>query len=528
MRTLFTHGTIVPMDGTATALAMLVEDGRILAVADDLRPGDGTHVIDLHGHTVVPAFADCHTHLTFTGCQVVDGSLAGCRSVAELSDVLLQAVRAQPAGGIVRRWNLDDARFADRRPVQADLDAVSRAVPIVLSRVGNGASLLNSAAMSAIGLDRTVPTVEMRDGERTGWTWGEANHEALEFAVLSLTDAEIAAVARAAADLAVQEGVTTLHAIEGSFAGQAAGDRGRSNQWLERLLPVLGDLPITVVPLDSQLDSPADLARIAANGHKVAGGDLFLDGVLGAAYISGMARAALDDPYADGQGGSGHLLLDDATVTSFLMEAARHGVSLGAHAVGERAIAQFLDAWERVVDAEPEARRLRPRIDHGILPREADIDRAGSLGVLFSLQPVFERRSGGPSGQYAGRIGPARSRRTHRFRSLLRAGVTLVGGSDSPMNRIAPLEGIGAAVDHSVESERLTPLEALAMFTTGAAKAGGLEQERGTLSPGKLADFVVLTGDPLDPRQLEACRVRETWRLGRKLWVSAAPRAPLI
>lgn len=528
MRTLFSNGTIVTMDGARTARAMLVEGDRVLAVGDDLQPGDGTIHVDLNGRTVVPAFADCHVHLTFTGCQVVDGSLANCRSVGDLSDALLSAVTARPAGGVVRRWNLDDARFADRRPVRADLDAVSRDVPIILSRVGNGASLLNGAAMNAIGLDPSVPTVEVQDGSPTGWVWGEANHRVLDFAVLSLTDGEVAVVAHAAAGLAVQEGVTTLHAIEGSFAGQAQGDRGRTNRWLARLSPILDELPITVVPLDSQLDGPADLARIAANGHRVAGGDLFLDGVLGAAYIPGMARAALDQPYADGLGGAGHLLLDDVTVGALLSAAAQHGVSLAAHAVGERAIAQFLGAWERVVKTMPDARRLRPRIDHGILPREADIARAGDLGVVFSMQPVFERRSGGPDGQYAGRIGQERAQRTHRFRSLLRAGVTLAGGSDSPVNRIAPLEGIAAAVNHSVAAERLEPLEALAMFTTGAAFAGWRDREQGRIVAGAIADFVLVEGDPLDARRVAECRVGETWRAGQRVWVadsSAGSRA---
>jgi hypothetical protein len=142
------------------------------------------------------------------------------------------------------------------------------------------------------------------------------------------------------------------------------------------------------------------------------------------------------------------------------------------------------------------------------------------------MQPVFERRSGGPSGQYAGRVGADRARRTHRFRTLRNAGVVLAGGSDSPVNRIAPLEGVAAAVNHSVESERLSPLEALGMFTTGAAFAGWLEQDRGALSPGKLGDLAVLEGDPRDRDALAGCRVVETWRLGKRLWSSEeVPRA---
>jgi predicted amidohydrolase YtcJ len=281
---------------------------------------------------------------------------------------------------------------------------------------------------------------------------------------------------------------------------------------------VLPSLPVDVVVLDSQLDGPADLRRIVREGHRVAGGDLFLDGVLGAAYIPGMARAALDEPYSDGEGGAGHLLLNDGTAESFLRAAALEGVSLGAHAVGERAIAQFLDCWETVLTDYPEARSLRPRIDHGILPRQTDISRAGELGVVFSMQPVFESRSGGSNGQYAQRIGQERARRTHRFRSLLEAGVVLAGGSDSPVNPIAPLDGIRAAVGHSVEEERLTPLEAIGMFTSGAAYASFLEDDHGALKPGFVADLVVLDADPTDPKQLPTCQIVATWHRGREVF----------
>lgn len=518
MYTYFTNGTIITMERLSPVRSMLVHEDRIVDIGDDLVAPESATVIDLNLQTVVPAFTDCHTHLTFTGSQIVDGSLEDCMSVDELSDLLLQAVGSEPESGILRRWNLNDALFVDRRPTIADLDAISRDIPIILSRVGNGASLLNSAAMSAIGLDNEISTIETVDGNPTGWTWGEANHRALDYGVMSLTAGEVEDVARAAALLALQEGTTTLHAIEGSFAGQAAGPRGRENHWLTQLQPALGGLPITVISLDSQLDSSADLDRIAASGNRIAGGDFFLDGVLGAAYIPGMARAAIGEPYTDGQGGNGHLLLSDQIVAEFLLESARNGVSLGAHAVGERAIAQFLNAWAQVLQRMPDARSLRPRIDHGILPRDGDISRAAELGVLFSMQPVFEGRSGGPNGQYASRIGPERAQKTHRFRSLLDAGVTLVGGSDSPVNRIAPLEGIRSAVNHSVEAERLRPLEALAMFTTNAAYAGWMEKERGSLGPGTECDFAVLNCDIRDPSQLADCLVMETWRAGRKIW----------
>lgn len=522
MRTLLTNGTFVTLDPSHPRTAnVLIADGRIVALDVDAESLSETRVVDLAGRTALPAFADCHTHFTFTGCQVIDCSLAGCQSTSELQERLRDAV-ANYAGPVVRGWQLNDAVFTDRRPTRDDLDAVEPNRPILLSRVGNGAALLNSAAMAAIGIDGSVPTVELRDDVPTGWVWGEANYRVLEFALQSMDDREIAAAAAATASLAVQEGATTIHAIEGSFTGQARGDRGRENGWLDRLTPALASLPIDVVILDTQLDSPADLRRIARNGHKVAGGDLFFDGVLGAAYIPGMARAALDAPYLDGDRGAGHLFLDDETAKCFLRTAAEEGVSLAAHAVGERAVAQFLDSWGAVLADLPEARSLRPRIDHGILVRPDDIMRAGELGVVFSMQPVFETRSGGPNGQYAARIGQEGAARTHQFRSLRNAGVVIAGGSDSPLNLIAPLDGIRAAVNHSVEDERLSPLEAIEVFTTAVAHAGFRDEDHGALKPGYVADLVVLDVDLTNRDLLSRCHVEETWYRGRQVYRKSA------
>lgn len=519
MDTLLTNGLVLTMDPPATvARQVLVRRGRVQAVGDRLAPTDGARVVDLDGRALLPGFADCHVHLFFTGCRAIDLALDGCRSLDDLLGAVADALPSVPDGGTLRGWNFDDGRFSGRRPTGRDLDRLSATTPIVLSRIGNGAALVNGAARRAMALPSSVSGLEVRGGDPTGWLWGEANHRAMDFVVDSLTDREVFAAATATAHLALTEGVTTVHVVEGSFVGQGRGAGGRPNRWLERLRPVLPELPITVVPLDTQLDGPADIARVAREGGRIAGGDLFLDGVLGAAYVPGMARAALDAPYADGQGGAGHLLLDDEVLRDLMREGVRHGISLSAHAVGERAVAQFLDTWDAVAAGSAVAREMRPRIEHGILPRSSDIRRAAELGVVFSVQPVFEARSGGPTGQYADRLGPERLRRTHPLRALREAGVVLAGGSDSPVNAVAPLLGMRAAVGHWRPEHRLSPVEALEMFTTGAAIAGHEEQRRGAIRAGAAADFAVLDRDPRTPAGLTACRVVETWRAGEVAW----------
>ncbi|UXT85243.1 amidohydrolase family protein (plasmid) [Agrobacterium tumefaciens] len=463
------------------------------------------------------AFVDCHTHLLFSGCSAMDMTFASCRSTSELLGILDMAFQTRPS--VLRGWNLNDRSFTrGLRPTIADISKISTTIPIFISKVGNGAALLNQAAFDAIGLSPSTPGLEFVDGAWTGWVWGEANYLALDFAIASLTDDEVARAAGAAADLCLQQGVTTLHAIEASFAGQAAGPRGRRNAALDRLRPFIPQMAIDVVPLDSQIDSPSDMKRIADSGERLAGGDFFLDGVLGAAYVPGMYRAALDVPYADGFGGKGHLLREDKVVRDVMAEGVRNGVSLGCHAVGERAIAQFLDCWEQVLGTDSGARGLRPRIDHGIIPRPADIKRAAELGVIFSMQPVFDITSGGMNGMYAERVGTDRVPLTHPFRELQDAGVVIVGGSDSPLNPIEPLAGIRGAVGHHFSKQRLTIEQAMRLFTANAAYAAHREKDTGTVETGKRADFAVLSDDPRTAEGLARCVVTQTWRNGQLAW----------
>ncbi len=526
METLLTNANVLTMATNQTEASQVrIQNGVIVEVGHNLVAGNSVEVADMGGKVVLPAFADCHTHLLYSGCRIIDNAFDACTSIDEMLETLAATVYSVPT--VLRGWNLNDSAFTDSRaPKGADLNRISTTMPIVVSRIGNGASLLNQAAFDAIGLDLATPGVEILDRDWSGWVWGEANQRAMDFVTASLTDGELGSAARATAQLALAQGVTTLHAIEGSFTGQGNGNQHRRNAMLDRLRPHLASLPITVVPLDSQLDSPKDLERIARDGGQIAGGDLFLDGVLGAAYVPGMARAALDEPYADGFGGNGDLLLDDVIVHDFLEASARHGISLGVHAVGERSIAQFLNAWKSVLAVHPEARMLRMRIDHGILPRAEDIDRAAELGVIYSMQPVFESRSGGPTGMYARRVGPERVKRTHAFKTLHDAGITLVGGSDSPVNAIEPLAGVRAAVAHSFPENSLELSDAIAMFTSNAAYASFREDDSGSISPGKQADFAVLSHDPRTLEGLSKCQVVETWKAGKVIWkTQIAPNA---
>jgi len=522
-RLVITGGPIYTMDpDPPRARAVYVDGERVVGVVahDDgatVPADDSWSVSDLRGRALLPAFADCHVHLLYTGWHSHDPQLDGATTLSELLD-LVKAAADSSRGEVVRGWNYDDSGF-DRPLTGRDLDSISSTRPIFLSRIGNAASCVNSAAMRLFGISPSIEGVQRNpDGTPNGILLGDANHVALTRLYELMDGSERRAVFAAGARTANAAGVTTVHAIEGGTDRQLAGDPPSPNLILDELVSL--ELPITVIPFDNQVRSLAELDRIAGQGRRHVGGDIFVDGVLGAAYMPGVNRAALFEPYADGDPGSGHLVIPRNLLSRLIARCAERGLQLSVHAVGDRAIATFLDAVEDAASSGADAASLRLRIEHGILPTPHDIERAGRLGIIFSTQPAFELSAGGPGKRYERRLGPQRVRRTHPLRELWEAGVCVVGGSDAPVNPIAPLQGIRAAVQHPFPDHRLSLAQAVSMFTRNAAFAAFGEGDHGTISEGRLADFVVLSDDLLaiEPDRIELVRVVETWHRGAKVF----------
>ncbi len=504
---------------------LLVEDGLIVDVlgpGTELPTESSWQVVDLEGATVLPAFSDCHLHLTQTGLQLLDLDLSGVGSVEEGLDLLAAAARAGD-GAMIRGWNYDDTRSG--RPLTAhDLGRVTDR-PVFLGRVGNLASLVNAAAMELLGVPEGMAGV-LRDakGELSGWLTGQAHLYALRELHRWLGEEERRKALDAVAAQALASGVTCVHAIEGSRFGQLMGGRTEPNHPLERVLAA--HLPLDVIPFDTQIHGLGDLGRIARAGLRHAGGDLLVDGTLGPGAIEGVARAALSLPYTDGIGGRGQLLATRERLRELVIVAVDQGLQLALHAVGDRAITLVLDAIEDVKRERPEVTNARLRIEHGVLPAESDVERAARLGIVFSVQPATELRFGGRRGHYADLLGELRVRRTNPLRELAAAGVRLAGGTASPLAPLSPLLGVVGAVLHPFEGHRLDREAAFALYTTGAAWAAFEEGRRGMLRPGFLADLVALDPDPfqLPVERLPEVQVSRTWRRGREVFRLPARR----
>jgi predicted amidohydrolase YtcJ len=327
------------------------------------------------------------------------------------------------------------------------------------------------------------------DGSPSGLLRGAANTRAryTYYSMVISDETRVAALQRAS-QMALEVGITTVHALDGG-----SPDRG----WLpqrdaEVLLREQNRLPIrTVLYFQS---TRVDVARHW--GLPRIGGCVWVDG----SYFE--HTAGLVEPYADLPCTCGYLYFSQDELDEFVWDAHRAGLQVSMHAIGDAAIEQLLRAYERALQKEPRADH-RHRIEHFSLPTADHIDRAAELGIVASMQPNFATHPPlDAAGRRTGRglqelLGEERFERRHPYRRLLEAGILVAGGSDADPQPMGPLIGMQLLASHPDEARRLSPFEALQLYTINPAMAAFEERDKGTLAVGKYADLVVLAQDPL-------------------------------
>jgi predicted amidohydrolase YtcJ len=470
---------------------LILEGGRIASL-DPADAGAGVASIDVGGATILPAFADCHVHLTDTGYFTGVRDFGAVRSYEEFAD----AARKLPRESYVLAGQYDESAWRDGRTADATpLAAEFAGTFAMLVRIDGHSCVVNRKTFEWLNLPAETTGIEKdAAGEPNGKLFLEANWRAQSAFMAALPlDAKRAAEARAV-ELAVSRGCLHLHA---QFVGFA-----REQYAVE--IAALRDLPKAkwypkVCEPDPQLAKELGLPFI--------GGDVFLDGSIGS------CTAAVSEPFlADGkEGGRGDLRYADARVFEYFSGAEALGISAGVHAIGDRAIEQAISAWERVLNGKPSANGCRHFIEHFEIARDEHIGRCARLGIYLSMQPQFDLLWGGTGGMYEQRLGSRRMRSMNALARIERAGAVLCGGDDSPVCDLDPLQGMQAAVAHHEAGERLSPEAALTMYTYNAARLGHAEVRTGLLAEGYAADLVMLDGDPLDGAAFTDCRVLSTW-----------------
>jgi predicted amidohydrolase YtcJ len=356
-----------------------------------------------------------------------------------------------------------------------ELDAISSQVPIFVLRRDGHSCAVNSAFYRLSGLTDKVSGVEVdpRCGRPTGTLRAQAMELARKIRARLVGQEDRGEAVRRACWQTVKKGVTTVHAL-----CAREGD-------VDLLVDLAEELPVDVVPYLITLEVDQVLSR----GLSQIGGDLMVDGSLGS------HTAALFEPYADRPDHRGQLYFEQERLVDFVTKAHGDGLQVAMHAIGDRAMEQVLSAYEAVLDRDPREGH-RHRIEHAELLAAEQIQRLGDRGVVLAVQPAFEAFWGGPGGMYERRLGPQRVKQTNPFRALMDAGVVIAGGSDSYVTPIDPLAGMAAAVNHPNVQHRVSPLEAVQMFTTNGAYLAFQEDQKGLLQEGMRADLAILSADP--------------------------------
>lgn len=478
--------------------ALLIDGARIVAL-DEEPTGLRLERIDCEGATVLPAFADCHVHMTDTGYFTGVRNLNATRDYASFAR---QVAEIPVEHRVVFAGQYDESAWSDG--ASADAIPLERTHPearAMLVRVDGHSCIVNRATLDWLNLPAQTQGIE-RDaqGQPTGKLFLDANWRAQSAFMAALPLVAKRDAERRAVDLALARGVVHLHAQLVGFA------RDEYATEIEALRTLAGKWYPKICEPD---------ARIAAElGLPFVGGDVFLDGSIGS------CTAAMTQPYTGTQS-TGALRFSDDQLLAYFAGAEALGIAAGVHAIGDAAIEQCIRVWERVLAGKPSPRGARHFIEHFELASDEHIDACVRMGIHLSMQPQFDALWGADGGMYEARLGVERKRHMNALGRIVRSGAVLCGGDDSPVCDLNPLAGMQACVDHNEPSERLTPHEALALYTVNAARLGYAETQTGNLSGGLCADLVMLDRDPLSEARFDACRVVQTWIDGRIVFDAA-------
>ncbi|MGI8704310.1 MAG: amidohydrolase [Sphingomicrobium sp.] len=529
------NGIQIGSDGKLQRFNALLVDsrtGRVKRVyrAGEKVPAEVGEAVDVNGRTLLPGLIDAHGHVMGLGLSAIQLDLVGTRSLEELQE-RLRAYAAANSGDswiVGRGWNQElwpDKRF----PTAADLDAVVADRPVWLGRVDGHASIANSAAMRVAGVTAATkdPVGGKVERDATGNPTGlfiDSAEELVASKVPPASEAQLDEALRAAQRTLLSYGIT------------ATADMGTSVEAWEtyRRAGEAGELQMRIMSYAADVEP---MRRIVPNGPtdwlygdrlRMGGIKIYGDGALGS------RGAWLKRPYADQPDTSGLRFLSDEELRAKADEAARRGVQVAIHAIGDAANAQAIGTFEWLNRRYPGDRRWR--IEHLQVADPADIPRLAPAGIIASMQPTHQTSDRLMAEK---RLGPHRLAGAYAWQSILKSGARLAFGSDYPVESPNPFPGLSAATSRQdmdgqppggwIPQERLTFEQALHAFTRGAAYAGFAEDRIGSLEPGKWADFILIDIDAAkaDPQWLARARVIETWVAGRKAWeISGEPDDP--
>jgi len=508
------HNAKVHSPTSATALA--IRGARILALGSDSEiralADSKTEQIDLKGALILPGFVDAHIHFEWTALSFVNVDVE-TDTLEEALKRVAERAAATPKGQWIRGHGWNYSRWGTEFPAAAQLDAVVPDHPVYLTAKSMHAGWTNSLGLRLTGITAETPDPAGgkigRDasGKPTGILFETAmdlmtarsyttQQAAGGGAVPQVTAEEVAEAMLKAQESLWRVGLTGVHDFDGIRAFTAY-----------QLLRERGQLGIRVVkniPV-AYLDHAIAVGLRSGFGDewiRIGNVKIFADGALGP------KTAAMIEPYEDDPTNFGIVVTDKEEIYERGSLAAKHGLALTVHAIGDKANHDLLDVFEilRVEEKQRQTtndkRQLRHRAEHLQIVHPSDAHRFGQLGVVGSMQPIHATSDMLMADRYWGK----RSAGAYAWRTQLNHGTVLAFGSDAPVEPFNPLWGIHAAVTRRrpdgspgpegwYPEQRLGVAEAIDGYTKGPAYIGNNEAHLGVIETGKLADLTIVDRD---------------------------------
>jgi len=513
--TIFTATTVVagpsqtPMhDGAIYVTGGIVRE--VGSAADIRRAHPNARVVDASGATILPGLTDAHAHLYSLGHSLDEVSLYDANTYDDAIARVKRRAANMPANEWIEGRGWDQTRWPVKEfPTAGPLDAAVPDKPVYLTRVDGHAGVANSLAMRLAGVTAATPDpaggriIRDANGNPTG-TFVDAAQELVERAIPTASAEQVKRRVLAAAQRIAENGLTEIH------------DAGTSADVIRATRELIDEkrLPIRVYQFIS--DNPELEKEWFARGPLMNYGDrltiravkVYADGALGS------RGAALLAPYSDDPGNTGLVISTPEHIADVARRAKAAGFQVNTHAIGDRGVRNVIDAYEAAGVAPAD----RWRIEHFQVVAPSDFARVARDGIIASMQPTHATSD---MRWAETRLGPERIKGAYAWRTVLNSGARLALGSDFPIESVNPWFGIYSAVTRQDQQgnppggwypdQKLTLAEAIRGFTSDAAYAAFEENSRGTIEPGKLADFTIVEGDPYTTSTpLFATKVRMT------------------
>lgn len=502
-------------DRQPKAEALAVKNGQFVAVGSSKQirelASSGTQVIDADGMTVTPGFIDAHTHPASAGVSELRKVNCDLRTIAEIKAAVHARAKTTPKGRWVKGFKYDDTKLHDGRPLsRADLDEVAKDHPVEILHRGGHTAIYNSVALKAAGIDKETPDPEGgqfgrdKEGELTGFVAEKARNAFDRIAPEpEITRGDRMAGVQRVSEIMTAAGLTSVHDAHTSeqlfVAYQDALAAGRMKF---RVYAMVGK------DLFSSLKEAKIRTGFGNERLRVGGLKLFADGSCSERTMR------MSTPYADRPDYYGILTMSQKELDETIEDARRHQFQVGVHANGDVAIGMVLKAYERVLQKHPHP-DPRFRIEHCTLVNPALLKQMAAIGAIPTPFYTYVHFHGNKWAAY----GKEKLNWMFAHRSFLDHKIRVAGASDYVPGPYEPLMAIQSMVTRKDfegrvwgANQRIKVNEALRVCTINGAYASFEEKIKGSITPGKLADFVILAKDPheTEPDQIKNIPVVRT------------------